>query len=559
MNNIKQKRKPHTHLKCSTGLGILLSLWATPTLAADQVVLTFNDVQVNIPVTELATFAQTGQMSGNLTAYAQLAPKDYLTDFRRLLQENFQLSPTTISQFSKGQTGQIVFQALGQFLRTPDNQNGQTALVTAFTSAAANPKGFTIVDVIRAFPGSSIQIDGQLSFKAVTAINQSLRDRGLIVKKIQQLATASPATPVSSLPNLTQPGPSQWSKQTLNLDARTLGFTEPVAVDYYLPQGLTTPAPVVVIAYGFASNRSTFAYVAEHLASYGFVVVVPSFAGTNTRWVSEFLGAKGPADVNIATSLLRRPRTITLLLDDLQQKVQSNPAFKQVNPQQVGILGQSLGGYTALASAGAPINFPEIQQQCSNVEQFIFSFNLSLVFECQLYGTPKITNSLPIRNGNLADPRVKAVIAINPLASAIFGQQGMSQIKVPTMLISGSDDIVTPSVPEQIYPFTWLTTPNKYLFLLQGGTHFSFLDDDAQSGLPVPPDLIGPDPKLAHPSLKAVSTAFFRSYLLNQQQSLSYLNQSYVQTLVPQPFSVSLIKSLTSNQLQQVLAAPTTP
>jgi serine/threonine protein kinase len=38
----------------------------------------------------------------------------------------------------------------------------------------------------------------------------------------------------------------------------------------------------------------------------------------------------------------------------------TNPTFKQVNPQQVGVLGQSLGGYTALASAGAPINFPEI-------------------------------------------------------------------------------------------------------------------------------------------------------------------------------------------------------
>jgi predicted dienelactone hydrolase len=186
------------------------------------------------------------------------------------------------------------------------------------------------------------------------------------------------------------------------------------------------------------------------------------------------------------------------------------------------------------------------------------------VFECQLYNAPKTINNLPISNGNLADPRVKAVIAINPLTSIIFGQQRMGQIKIPTMLISGSDDKFTPSVPEQIYSFTWLTTPNKYLFLLQGGTHFSFLgDDDAQSGLPVPPDLIGPDPKLAGPSLKAVSTAFSRSYLLNQKQSLPYLNQSYVQTLVPQPFGVSFIKSLTSNQLQQALVAgsakPATP
>jgi predicted dienelactone hydrolase len=535
----------------------MFSLWATPTLAADQITLSFEGLAVNVQVSDLSTFAQTGQLSSNLAAYAQLAPKEYLTDFRSLLQESFEISPTTVSQFSKSQTGTIIFQALGELLKTQDNQNGQTALVTAFVQAAANPKGFTVLDVIRQFPSPTMQIDGQLSFKAVSTINQKLRNRGLILNEIQQLAKSSLSSLPPSLLDLTKPGPNQWTKQTLNVDGKALGIVEPVPVDYYFPRGLSAPAPVIVIAYGFASNRATFAYLAEHLASYGFVVVVPTFPGTDTQWVTGFLAAKGPSDVNIAAALLGRPRGITLLLDDLQQKVQSNPLFKQVDPQQVGLIGQSLGGYTVLASAGAPINFPEIQQQCSqsNFEKLILTFNLSLVFECQLYNAPKTINNVPVTNGNLGDPRVKAVIAINPLTSIIFGQLGMSQIKVPTMLISGSDDIFAPPIPGQISPFTWLTTTDKYLFILKGGTHFSFLGgDDSQGGLPVPADLIGPDPQLARPSLKAVSIAFFHSHLANQQQYLPYLNQTYVQTLVPQPFGVNFIKSLTADQLQQAVS-----
>lgn len=553
---LKIRRK--SSLRWFSGLGILFSFWAAPVLAAEQISLNFGSLNVTVPVADLQTFADTGQLSSNLAAYAQLAPRDALTNLRSLLQQSFQLTPTTISQFSKSQTGELSFQALGEFFQTQDNQNGGAALVTAFTNAAVNPKGFTALDVIRQYPGSTIQINGQLSFRAVRAISEKLRNRGLINAELQKLAQASSTVSIPKQADLTQPGPTAWSKQTLDVDAGPLGFKESVPVDYYFPQGLSAPAPVIVIAYGFASNRGTFAYLAQHLASHGFVVVVPTFPGTDTQWVTGFLAAKGPSQVDIAAAQLLRPRGITLLLDDLQKKVQTNPLFKQVNPQQVGLVGQSLGGYTVLASAGAAINFPVIQQQCSqsNFENVILTFNLSLLFQCQLYNAPQTINNVPVSNGNVGDPRVKAVIAINPLTSTIFGQSGMSQIKVPTMLISGNDDIFAPPLPEQIYPFTWLTTADKYLFVLKQGTHFSFLGgDDSQGGLPVPSDLIGPDPKLARPSLKAVSLAFFNSYLGNQPQYRPYLNQSYVQTLVPQPFGVNFLKSLTSAQLQQAIAA----
>lgn len=548
-----------------SGLSILFSLWATPTLAANQVSLNFSNLNttINVPVSALESFAQTGQLSGNLAAYAQLAPPGALNNFRMLLQQNFQLTPTLISQFSKTVTGQLLFRSLGEFFQTQDNQNGQSALVVAFTQAAANPKGLTVLDVIKQFPGSTVNINGQMSFRAVKSLGQTLNDRSVIFAEIQKLAQASASTPVSPQSDLSQPGPTPWIKQTLNVDAKSFGVAQPVPVDYYLPQGLKAPAPVIVIAHGFASSRETFAYLAQHLASQGFAVVAPTFPYTDGQWISAFLNntVTLPSGVDMATSMLRRPRAMTLLLDDLEQKVKTNAAFKLVNPQQVGILGQSLGGYTVLASAGARLNFAEIQQQCNltNFDKLILSFNLSLLFECQLVNAPKKLNNVDLTNPNLGDPRVKAVIAINPLTSLVFGQQGMSQIKVPAMLIAGSDDIFAPPVPEQIYPFTWLTTPNRYLFVLKGGTHFSFLGDDtSKGGLPVPAEMIGPNPTLARPSLKAISTAFFRGYLANQPQYLSYLNQSYLQPLVPQPFGVSFINSLTTEQLQQAISAAAT-
>lgn len=532
-------------------------LWAAPGLAADRITLNFSslNLSLDIPVADLRTFAQTGELKGNLATYAQLAPAGTVANFRTLLQQNFQLSPTLITQFAKSVTGKLTFRALGEFIQTANNQNGQTLLVTAFAqAAAANPQGLTILDVIQKFPDTTLNIDGQLSFQAVKTLGQRFRERTTLFDELQKLAQAAPSVNLPTPANPSQPGSSRWVKQTLPLNAQALGISQSVPVDFYLPQKQATPTPVVVIAFGFASNRGTFAYLAEHLASQGFAVVVPSFPYTDTRWINGFLSGTvtPPASVDLAISQLLRPRGITLLLNDLAQKVKTDPSFAKVNPQQVGLLGQSLGGYTVLASAGAGLNFAKIDSQCqqSQFEQLILSFNVSLLFQCQLVQRPTQWQGVNLTNPQLGDPRVKAVIAINPLTSAVFGQQGMGQIKVPTMLISGSDDIFAPPVQEQIVPMTWLTTPDRYLFFLINGTHFSFLGDaTASGGLPIPAEMIGPNPTLAQPALKAISTAFFRNYLLNQTQYRPYLNQSFVQTLVPQPFGVNFLTSLSAKQL----------
>ncbi|WP_224096199.1 alpha/beta hydrolase family protein [Nostoc sp. MS1] len=84
---------------------------------------------------------------------------------------------------------------------------------------------------------------------------------------------------------------------------------------------------------------------------------------------------------------------------------------------------------------------------------------------------------------------------MNPLDSTVFGQSGLEQIKIPVMLVSGSDDIFAPAVPEQIRPFSWITASDKYLVLMDKATHFSLLKTDSGRGvLPVPPEFIGPNP-----------------------------------------------------------------
>ncbi len=75
-------------------------------------------------------------------------------------------------------------------------------------------------------------------------------------------------------------------------------------------------------------------------------------------------------------------------------------------------------------------------------------------------------------------------LAAYPLASSIFGPEGMAQINIPTFILSGSNDIMTPAVMDQVYPYLWMPQKPKYLGLMVEGTHFSTSLDDVSQNLP---------------------------------------------------------------------------
>ena len=142
-------------------------------------------------------------------------------------------------------------------------------------------------------------------------------------------------------------------------------------------------------------------------------------------------------------------------------------------------------------------------------------------------------------------------MAVNPLGK-IFAQEGMSQINIPTAIVSGTNDLITPPVSEQMLPFSWLKTIDKYLILVQPGTHFSFLQEGL-GVLPVPDNLVGPSSSLAYPALKTVSTAFFKAHIAQEPEYRSFLNRESISAIDSEPFQLSLIRSLTETQLEQAI------
>ena len=532
----------------SFALGILATLLPISARAAERISFIYAPFgEFYIYVDDLEIWAKEGRITPRLAFFTNRIEPEQVEMLQDLLSRNIGLNPLAIYRFSHSPIGETVFRNMGEALKADFNLNGFYALRAAVNQAAFHEDGLTIVNTLRQFPLDTIILDTDVALKWVEEASELLRDKEFIVAAIKQQAEAEKNQTTSTTSNyqedLRTSGKLRWSKETLMF--QNPNREAPSAFDLYLPDyEVKKPAPLIVISHGLGSNRNTFAYLGEHLASHGFAVAIPEHIGTNSDKFSKFLS--GLARPPKPSNLINRPLDVTFLLDKLEQESLSNPNLQgRLNVQKVGVIGQSLGGYTVLTLGGAQLNRENVEEECVGERNNNVFFNLSVLIQCRL-------SDLPLSNYSLRDERVQAVLALNPLSNGIFGKQGISRIQVPTMIVAGVNDFVTPPVPEQIYPFAWLQNPNKYLMLVEEGTHFTFLEEEVGI-FPIPEQLVGPDPSLAFSSLKALSTAFFKTYITERSEYNIYLSPSYIESINTNPFKFYLIQSLTEIQLEKAL------
>jgi dienelactone hydrolase len=103
--------------------------------------------------------------------------------------------------------------------------------------------------------------------------------------------------------------------------------------------------PLLVYSHGFMSSRYGGRYLAEHLASHGYVVVAADFP------LSHFGAPGGP----FAGDVVNQPGDVSFLIDRALALAQSDPAFPgEIDRERIGAFGLSLGGLTTSLVAFHP-------------------------------------------------------------------------------------------------------------------------------------------------------------------------------------------------------------
>lgn len=522
-------------------LGLLPVIVPRPAQGAERITLSYGIVRQSLSVDALERYAATGVVEDDLASYTRYATPEQLVQLQQVLLARVPLNSQQTSQLLDTPIGEQLVRRLATLIQSNNSSRSHAVVRAALIHAAADPNGLTVLNVIRQFPADQVEIDLSHSLKMAAELRTLIdRTHQMIAQVNQQAelkATASALPTELTQADLQQQGHFVWERHTLTLTDHSRHRTVPV--DLYLPVH-HQPSPVIVISHGLSSDRASLAYLAQHLATYGFAVAVPEHPGSSWSQLSAVFNGKADR-ITPPHEFIDRPLDVTFLLDELSQFTQSNPVFQgRLDLERVGVVGQSFGGYTALVLAGATLSFKELATNCQTSQT---AFNPSLLLQCQAL-------ALPRRNYNLADPRVKAIMAISPIAGSILGRASLSQIKLPVLITASSHDVLAPALAEQLYPFTWLTTPDKYLALFNGATHFSSIAP-SRFGLHQGTDSTDSKDAITRRYITALSTAFFQTYIANQPSYHPYLSAAYANAMSENAPRLSLVQSLAIPQPNQ--------
>jgi dienelactone hydrolase len=189
----------------------------------------------------------------------------------------------------------------------------------------------------------------------------------------------------------------------------------PVAL--WFPKRVAGEHPLLVYSHGFMSSRHGCTYLAEHLASHGYVVVSADYPLTNLR------APGGPNYLDV----VHQPADVSFLIDQvLALEGPDRPFEGEIDAERIGAFGLSLGGATTTLVAFHP---------------------------------------------EWRDPRVAAAISIAGPGD-VFGPRFFDHAPVPFLMIAGTSDAIVD------YELNAIPIPDRArqggLLSIEGGTHAGF-------------------------------------------------------------------------------------
>ena len=507
----------------------------TSSQAAQTIVVRRGSLTKSIELADLKTFSETGTATPSLEEATRLLTSKQRSQLQTALKEKFNINVVAARNFLNTEFGNELSSTLATVTPRRDKV-GMQAVKTALILGARAPEGLSVISFIEAYPNPRLDVDLNQAFKVLGNFNGAFwQTQAFMAAIAPQLA---PTRPQINLPfDPTQPGTS--SVQVLNLKLNDQERRREIPVDVYWSTDASPAKPIIVFSHGLASVRTDMRYLAEHLASHGYVVAALEHPGSNGTHIRNALKLKAP--LLEAEEFLNRPKDISFVLDQLKTLNQTaEPLQGKLAPENVLVVGYSLGGTTALSIAGAELQLTQLKQRCPGN---VLTFSLGETAQCFAKG-------LPEDRYQLRDPRIKAAIALSPITSLVFGETGFSKVAVPTLIAGASADKTAPALSEQIIGFDQMPQP-KWLVGFVGATHLSFKDPSTTVDQVGQPDtlytggeIVGDQAVDARNYIKAIALAMAAQLTQASAKSAIFLTPEYAQFASTKAFPIRLVTEL---------------
>lgn len=248
-----------------------------------------------------------------------------------------------------------------------------------------------------------------------------------------------PAEVPAGTQEATEYGPVRWH-----------GLSDPVSFAGQALRGRepnVQNAPTVIYAHGAPGSRLQATYLCEHLASHGFfVAAIDATSMTYADFDSQAY----------VSGLVDRPLDVPFVLDELAKRFAG-----MADTEHAAIIGYSFGGYTALASCGAGLDFEQLRANSSRQDNIGYALGFQ----------ERLEPARGKQRGWQGDKRLQAAFVMAPWNAPVLE---LAQVSVPLFIAVGELDTVAPLDRDSRRVFNHVSSQKVHLLTFERGGHNLF-------------------------------------------------------------------------------------
>lgn len=291
--------------------------------------------------------------------------------------------------------------------------------------------------------------------------------RGLLAAACIALTSVAPARAQQQELYHSEKGPhavtqvdKTWRDESRQRDIPVRMFLpEPVKAEDAKEKAPPEKMPVIVFSHGLGGSRTSYSHFGQHMASWGYIVILPTHEGSDTAAMAagtreqgfNVVGGDGWMRTSIEDpkNLRNRPLDVEFVIDQLSK----DGALKDIaDASRVGVAGHSFGAHTAMQIGGMTINLPDEKDK------------------------------------SFREPRVKAVLPMSPEGPGTMGivESSWAKFGVPVMYLTGTRDYGQGerSAAWRRAGFEHVSGEDDYLVTLNGAGHMTFAGREATATPP---------------------------------------------------------------------------
>ena len=431
-------------------LGICSLFFNNSSKAAEKVNIKFEEMKIPLTIEQLIKLEKYNEDSTELTDWLKKNGLIKVFELSKFLEFPIFKQEGLNREVLRSWIGRKILTELSKTF-TLSNDNNGIEIYNTIEKLLEERNEVSTLDIIKALPSEEITLDIDNLIFIITSWKNELVMQQDLISKLNNLEKTNEGPIKNVEDNIYQ------DIAKINKKIYAPHRVKALEIELWKSKNTNFEKELIIFMPGLGGEINNFKWIGKELSKRGWPIAFIDHEGSNSKAFMEVLEGKEaiPGSIDF---FLYRIKDLDAVLKDHQ-----NGAFGLPNDSYI-LMGHSLGALIALLYEG---NKPtdQLEEKCDSALKDFAVTNLSKLLQCQLGEIPFFEKN----NSNKAS----AIIGFNSFGSLVWPKENGSGIKIPTLLIGGTYDLITPLINEQFRVFSALNNQSNRFLIIEGASHFS--------------------------------------------------------------------------------------